>query len=33
MARRKRAPNKGKKCIRFKRVGGKRRCAKFGSKK
>jgi hypothetical protein len=29
MAKR-RAPNKGKKCVRFKRVAGKKVCAKFG---
>lgn len=28
----KRAANKGKKCIRRKRVNGKLRCAAFGSK-
>jgi len=34
MARRHRRPaNKGKKCVRFKRTSGGKRCAKFGGKR
>lgn len=32
MAKR-RAPNKGKKCVRKRRIGGKLKCVSFGAKK